>query len=165
MGGGGGHGWRGGVLGFARKFKLARYLMCQPDSWFRVLVRIPIPQGTGGLSSVDHTRVQYYNRNSWFNRLSNPVRSKWVCPFLLPWFYSIARVWPGIPSLARHWQKEQTDKNSLDRDSAYRAYPSWLFPTKPVVLPLAEICRNPRQRHQVWFKWWNQPVNPINLVS
>ena len=104
-GGGGGHGWCGGVLGFARKFKLALYLMCQSDSWFRVPVRIPVPQGTGESSSVYHTWVQYCNRDSRFKRLSNPVRSKWVCPFFLPWFYSIARVWPGIPSLACHWQK------------------------------------------------------------
>ena len=73
-GGGGGHGWRGGVLGFARKFKLARYLMCQPGPWFRVPVRIPVPQGTGGSSSAYHTWVQSCNRDSRFNRLSNPVR-------------------------------------------------------------------------------------------
>ena len=47
MGGGGLHGWHGGVLGFTRELMLAHNLMCQPDSQIRVPVRIPVPQGTG----------------------------------------------------------------------------------------------------------------------
>ena len=52
------HGWRGGVLGFLRKVNLSHYLICQPDSQFRIPVRLPVLQGTGESISADHTWVR-----------------------------------------------------------------------------------------------------------
>ena len=101
-----------------------------------------------------------------FNRLSVTLRAKWVRPFLLPWVDSNLWVRPGLPSLACHQQKEQTEKYvSVDRGSAYRAYTYWLSPTDPGVLSLAHARRNPHQRCQVWHQWWLQIFDPINLRS
>ena len=54
MRGGGSHGWRRIVCGFARKIILARNIMCQPEAQCHVLVQLPVPQGTGESSSADH---------------------------------------------------------------------------------------------------------------
>ena len=54
MGGGGGHGWRGDILGFVCKVNLERDLMFQHDSQFWIPVRIPVLQGTGDSSSAYH---------------------------------------------------------------------------------------------------------------
>ena len=62
-GGMGSYGWCEGILGFTRKFLLARDLMYQLDSQFRVPVRLPVPQGTGESISADHTWVKYRNSN------------------------------------------------------------------------------------------------------
>ena len=75
------------------------------------------------------------------DRLSIPVHAKWVRPFFLSWFdSSIARVRPGLPSLAFHRQIEQAEENvSVDRDSSYHAYPYLLFPNDPVLPLLSHI--------------------------
>ena len=77
-------------------------------------------------------------------------------------FVTTTRVYlPSIPLT-----EIKTEKNvSVDCGRSYLAYPSWLFQTKLVEPPLAHICRNPRQRCQVWRQWWIQPDDPINLGS
>ena len=60
---GGSHGWCGVVLGFVFKVKHDYNLMWQPDSQFWMPVRIPVLQGTGVLSSADHTWVRSSNHN------------------------------------------------------------------------------------------------------
>ena len=95
-----------------------------------------------------------------------PAHAKWVCLFSLPWFDSVAQVRTRLTSSACRWKKVQTDKNvSIGCDSSYRAYPSWLFPTKSVVPPLDHICRNPHQLSRVWCQWCLQTVNTIKLGS
>ena len=144
------------------------------SAWFNVPTRCPIPSpspapypvGDWGVKlrgSYASTILQLRLR---FDRLSIPASVKWFCPFLLPWFDLVAWVRPGLPYLACRRQKGQTEKIvSVDRGSAYGAYPYLLFPTDPEAPPSAHICRYPCQRFQVWRQWWLQPVNPINLGS
>ena len=90
----------------------------------------------------------------WTDCLPSPACEKWVCPFSLPRLDSNSRVLPGIPSLARHLQKLQTEKSvSFDSDSAYYNHPSWFYTTNPGVPPMDQIYRNSRQCCQVWCQW------------
>ena len=54
---GGVHWWCGGVPGLVRVFNQAVDLTCQPNSRFRIPVRIPFPQGTGESISSHHLLV------------------------------------------------------------------------------------------------------------
>ena len=82
MGGGGSHGWRGGVLGLVHVVTRARDLTCQPNPRFQIPVRIPVMQGTGSLISTDHMWVR--SRNSDFNLSIYPPLyvKKGFVPFL-----------------------------------------------------------------------------------
>ena len=98
--------------------------------------------------------------------LSTPVHAKWVCPFLLPWFDSIARVQPGLLSLSFHWLKYQMVKNvSFGCYSSYCSCIYWQFTTKPGALPFVHTFRNPHQRCKVWCQLWLWPINTINFGS
>ena len=104
-------------------------------------------------------------RRLQFDRLTTPVLAKGVLPFSLPWIDSMARVRPGLPSLAFHPLREQTEENvSVGRDSAYRDCTFSSFPTRLGDLPLVHTSMNPHQRHKYWRQWWCQLDNPINLV-
>ena len=84
----------------------------------------------------------------------------------MPWVDSILRVQSGIPYLACHREKEQTEKNfTIYCGSACRNYPYWLSTTEPGASPLDHICINPRNCCLVWLQWWLHHVDPINLIS
>ena len=83
------HGWRGGVLGSARKFKLAMDLMCQPNSWVQFPVYLPVPQGTVYTSSTYHTWVLSCNGN-W--KLT-------VYPVVYVWNGFVHFFWHGLTQL------------------------------------------------------------------
>ena len=51
------HGWCGDVPGLIRVFTQACDLTSQPDYRFRIPVQLLFPQGTGELSSADHTWI------------------------------------------------------------------------------------------------------------
>ena len=109
-GGMGSHGWRIIVHGFARKIVLERDLMCQPEAWCGVPVWIPVPQGDGELSSVNHDRIRPHYRNC--DPTINPAShmGNGFIHFCCHESTQIHEYNPGHPSLARHQQKEQTDK-------------------------------------------------------
>ena len=50
-------GWRGGIPDLLYVFIQAVILTCQSNSWFQIPVRLPFLQGTGELSSADHSQV------------------------------------------------------------------------------------------------------------
>ena len=53
-GGEGSYGRKKLIRGFGREIILAHNLLCQPKDWFRVPVWLPVLQGTGKLTSMDH---------------------------------------------------------------------------------------------------------------
>ena len=111
-GGGGSHGCRGGILSFMCEVRFVCNLTCQPNSQFWILVRPPIPQSTGESSSADRTWVRSHNRYFNLTFYPPPYMLNGFVPFILTWFDSISWVRPGLPSLAFHRQKEQTEKKS-----------------------------------------------------
>ena len=53
----GSHRWIGGVPSIIHVFNQEGVLTCHPDLWFQTPVRLPFPQGTGELSSVNNSWV------------------------------------------------------------------------------------------------------------
>ena len=80
-GGGGSHGWRGGVPGLTQFLNQACGLTHQPDSWLQIPVQIPFPQGTGEPSSADHTWVGPYDRDCDATVYPPPYLQKDFVPF------------------------------------------------------------------------------------
>ena len=147
---------------FALIFASARFNM---PTWFPIIGTSPAPF-TAGYWVVD-LRVSFVSMISQpqlvFDCLSNPFCTKWVRPFLPPWFDSIAQVRPGIPSLVCRQQGKMEKNVSVDHDSAYCAFHFLLLQTNPGALPLAYICRNMCQHCQAWRQQWLQPINAIKL--
>ena len=62
----------------------------------------PCPTGHWGVDIRGSRISKILKLKLLFDRLSTPVRAKWVRPFSLTWFDLIAQVQPGIPSLEFH---------------------------------------------------------------
>ena len=75
-------GWSGGILGLVRVFNQAWILTWQPDSWCRIPVQIPFPQGTGDLSSADHSWIGPCNVDFNLIVYPPPYLRKGFFPFL-----------------------------------------------------------------------------------
>ena len=91
--------WCGGVLWFMSKVKLVRNLMCQPDSWFRISVELPVLQGTGESRSSEHVCVRYCNRAFDSTVYTNPYAWNGLVHFICIGLTRLCNYDPGFPPL------------------------------------------------------------------
>ena len=150
------------VRGCAREIILARDLLHQAEARCRVPVRLPVPQGTGELSSVDHSWVGPRDRNC--AQTVNPathVQNGFI-HFRCHESTQIHEYNQGLlPSSMPPTERTNEEKN-VDCGSAYRNYTSSFSPNDPGAYPLPQICRYPHHCRQFWRQLWRQSVVTIS---
>ena len=90
-GGVGSYGWRGGMLWIHAQIYASAWFNVQTRCIITVTSTAPCPTGDWGVELRGSYVSTILQPRLWFSILSLSAHAKWIFPFLLPWFDSVAQ--------------------------------------------------------------------------